>query len=114
MVRRESAKLLYVGSIPTQASKLIKNFIVNAAVVEQADTRDLKSLDRKVMRVRFSPAAQKEERPVRVIFLCRGASQLLGWRERIERRSDILPAGKIARRWPARGARRPASTRCRV
>ncbi len=42
MVRRRSAKPLYVGSNPTAAS-----FYIYAGVVELADTRDLKSLGAK-------------------------------------------------------------------
>lgn len=38
-------------------------FHKNAAVVELVDTGDLKSPDRKVMRVRFSPAAQTKNAP---------------------------------------------------
>ena len=45
MVRQWSAKPLYSGSNPLAASK-------NAGMAELADARDLKSRDRKVMRVR--------------------------------------------------------------
>ena len=42
---------------------------VRAAVAELVDARDSKSRDRKVMRVRFSPAAPPKNDPHRVVFL---------------------------------------------
>lgn len=50
-------KSIHLGSTPGRASSQVSKSILVARVVKSVDTRDLKSLDRKVVRVQVSPRA---------------------------------------------------------